>query len=280
MTTPTVGLLGARSPVGDAVVLALAGSATVVRFSREQRPPDDEGTWRVLGAPDPPETPVVISLMPVWAVPEHVSELEALGCRRLVALSSTSRFTKHGSSRPDDRALAERLRRGEEATAAWARDADVDLVVVRTTMIYGHDRDGNVAAMRRVLRRFRVVPVVGRGTGRRQPVHVLDVGGAVARLALRPLAGTGRAEYTLSGGEVLSYRAMVDRVRATVPGPTLVVRVPESVFRWAEKALPRSRAVHTAAGMADRMNTDMVFDHGPATTDLGFSPRGFDPGGS
>ncbi|GAA4749366.1 NAD-dependent epimerase/dehydratase family protein [Nocardioides endophyticus] len=274
----TVGVLGARSPVGDAVLDELAGSGRVLRFSREQREPDSRGEWRVLGDPGAGPIGTVISLMPIWALVDQLGWLAESGCRHLVALSSTSRFTKQESARSADRDLAERLRLGEDATVEWGRRAGVEVTLLRPTMIYGHERDGNVSTMRNVLRRFRVFPVVGAAAGRRQPVHVADVAWAAARLATAP-AGTLGSAYTISGAEVLTYREMVDRVRATVPGPTLVLRVPAALFRGAERVAPSSRTAHTAAGMADRMASDMTFEHREAHDDFGYSPRRFDPSG-
>jgi len=273
---PTVGLLGARSPVGDAVVDELSASAQVLRFSREQRAPDSRGSWLLLGSTSAAAVETAVSLMPIWALGEHHAWLETLGCRRLVALSSTSVFTKRESARPADRDLSDRLRQGEDATLEWGRRAGVDVTLLRPTMIYGHDRDGNVSSMRSILRRFRAFPIVGAARGGRQPVHVADVAWAAARVATLPSAGLATS-YTLSGAEVLTYRQLVDRVRATVPGPTAVVRVPSALFRTAERLAPGSRTVHTAAGMADRMATDMVFDHDAASADFGYAPRGFDP---
>jgi nucleoside-diphosphate-sugar epimerase len=272
-----IALLGARSPVGDAVVRELSASVQFLRFSRRAQESDGHGDWRVLGRDDVGTVETVISLMPVWALAEHHTQLEAMGCRRLVALSSTSRFTKQDSVRPADRELAERLRRGEDETVAWARRAGAEVVVLRPTMIYGHDGDGNVSTMRRVLRRFRMFPVVGTASGLRQPVHLADVAWAAACIATGTSGQAHAQAYTISGAEVLSYREMVDRVRATVAGPTIVLRVPPALFRLAERCAPWSRTAHTAAGMAERMSSDMVFDHRAAAEAFGYSPRPFDP---
>lgn len=272
-----VGVLGARSPVGDAVLEALPPGTAVVRFSRVHREPDRHGTWLLHGETPSAPLPVVISLMPVWAAADHLEQLEAVGCRRLVALSSTSRFTKQDSGRGVDRELSDRLRRGEDDVLRWGEEHGVQVVVLRPTMIYGHPRDGNVSTMRRLLQRFRVFPVVGRAAGLRQPVHVDDVGLATVRAALATSTDAGSRAYTLSGGEVLTYRQLVDRVRRTVPGPTTVLRVPASLFRLVERVAPGSRTARTAAGMADRMSTDMVFDHADAARDLDYAPRGFRP---
>ncbi len=53
--------------------------------------------------------PLWICVAPIWTLPEHFALLESHGVRRVVALSSTSRFTKDNSSDPDEQALAYRL---------------------------------------------------------------------------------------------------------------------------------------------------------------------------
>lgn len=150
------------------------------------------------------------------------------------------------------------------------------MTILRPTMIYGADGDRNVSSIRSILHRFRFFPVVGRAEGLRQPVHVADVA-AAALLAAAAESSALKPAYNLSGAEVLSYRDMVDRVRQTVPGPTFVLRVPGAMFRLAERIAPNSRSARVAAGMADRMATDMVFDHSAARDDFGFRPRPFDP---
>ncbi|MDE2354645.1 MAG: NAD(P)-dependent oxidoreductase, partial [Betaproteobacteria bacterium] len=77
-------------------------------------------------------------------------------------------------------------------------------------------------------------------------------------------------------GETLSYRHMVARVFQALGRPPRLVTLPG----WAVVAalqllrlLPRFR--HWTPAMVTRMNADLVFDHGPAARDLGFSPRPF-----
>jgi nucleoside-diphosphate-sugar epimerase len=274
-TTDRIGVLGGSSPLVPYLLEHLPGGGAVTLFSRT--PADTEPATRSYAdAPADLEVARAVSLMPVWELPAYFPWLAERGCRRLVVLSSTSRFTKTASARPHDRDLAARLAGGEEAAEAWAAEAGVALTILRPTMVYGGPADGNVSELTRVLRRFRVVPVVGSGSGLRQPVHMADVAATTASALL--LDRTERTAYDISGGEVLAYRALVDRIRGTVPGPTLVVRVPGLPFRLLERVLPRSRKVALAAGMVDRMGTDMVFDHGAARADLGHDPRRFTPG--
>lgn len=277
-TSPsTIGLLGARSPVGDEFIRLAPSSVRVLRFSRERRGDDEYGRWYTFDESRPEtEIPVVVSLIPIWVLSERTAWLQQAGCRHLVVLSSTSRFTKVASEREADREVASLLSQGEDDLVAWGREHDVAVTILRPTMIYGSERDGNVSSIRSALRRFRFFPVVGPARGLRQPVHAADVADAALRAAATSPDRLAPA-YNVSGAEVLTYRAMVDRVRRSVPGPTFVLRVPGFLFRVAERVAPGSRKVHTAAGMAARMSTDMVFDHSAASQDFGYSPRPFDP---
>ncbi|NPD04275.1 NAD-dependent epimerase/dehydratase family protein [Nocardioides sp. zg-1308] len=272
-----VAVLGGSSPLVPYLLehLPQDGSVTLVSRRLAAAPPT-AATTTYADAPADLDVARAVSLMPVWELPAYFDWLAERGCRRLVVLSSTSRFTKTASARAHDRDLAARLAGGEDAVEAWAADAGVALTILRPTMVYGGPADGNVSELTRVLRRFRVVPLVGSGSGLRQPVHMGDVAATAARALLADR--TPRTAYDISGGEVLAYRRLVDRIRGTVPGPTLVVRVPGWPFRLLERTLPRSRKASLAAGMVDRMGTDMVFDHSAAAADLGHQPRAFTPG--
>lgn len=273
-----IGILGGHSPLVPYLLPLLPDEGSAVRFSRERSRDELTRATTMTYADTPADlvVPSVVSLMPVWELTNYLQWLTDHGCRRLVALSSTSRFTKTDSPRAHDRELSRKLVGGEEAVEAWSRARGVQLTILRPTMVYGGPSDGNVSELRRLLVRFRAVPLVSAGAGLRQPVHMADV--ATATAAALALPHTPRTGYDVSGGEVLTYRALLDRIRTTVPGPTMVVRVPGLPFRLLERAFPRSRRLSLAAGMVERMGTDMVFDHSSARTDLGHDPRPFSPG--
>lgn len=275
--TAPVGVVGATSLVGRSLLerLSVAGTPALA-FTRGPLPPD-AGTvrWRSLAASPDADGPVPdwVVLAPVWTLETLFARLEAAGARRVVALSSTSRFTKTASSSPREREMAGSLARGEDALARWAEPRGVRWVVLRPTLIYGRNADGNVSAIARFVGRFGVFPVLGDARGLRQPVHCDDVADACLR-ALRA-DGPGRA-YEISGGEVLPYRAMVERVFDAMGRRPRIVRVPMGAFRAAialARVLPRFRGWTPA--MAERMNLDMAFPHDEATRDLGFAPRAF-----
>jgi len=279
----SVGVLGATSLVGACLLpLLTRAEYRVTAFSRRVSPRDATGAeWRQL-SPSPPARPSQgdveieqwVCVAPIWVLPEHFTMLEAYGARRVVALSSTSRFTKDDSSDPEEQAIALRLADAEARVQAWAENHGVEWIILRPTLIYGLGRDKNIAEIARFVWRFGFFPLFGKAIGLRQPLHAQDVAGA-GIAALGSPAVVNRA-YNLSGAETLPYRDMVARIFSALGQPVRLVPVPLFAFRFAVAILrlvPRYR--NWSSAMAERMNRDLVFDHGEATRDFGFEPRPF-----
>lgn len=278
-----VGVLGASSLVGRCLLPRLTQAGwQVSAFSRTAfKPPDDAVAWRPLSAavdapcPDPAlRLENWICLAPIWVLPDYFALLQRHRAQRVVALSSTSRFTKDDSSDRHEQALAQRLAQAEARVQAWAQSHGVQWVILRPTLVYGLGQDKNITEIARFSRRFGFFPLLGPGHGLRQPVHAVDVAGACAA-ALTATAAANRA-YNLSGGETLAYRDMVTRVFSALGRPVRLLPVPLWAFRLALALLrPLPRYRQWSAGMAERMSQDLVFDHAEARRDLAFKPQVF-----
>lgn len=285
MAEARVGVLGASSLVGGCVLPILrAAGWQVVAYTRQTQQRDELGvSWRVLpagvsGRPVPQDiaamTPYWICVAPIWVLPDYFSLIETSGARRVIALSSTSRFTKVGSGDTAESTLAAKLIDSEERVQAWAKSRGIDWVILRPTLIYGLGRDKNISEIARFIRRFGFFPLLGRAQGLRQPIHAKDVAAACVS-ALEASDSVNRA-YNISGGETLAYREMVERVFAALGRRPRLLTVPLWAFRLAVsmlRCLPRYR--QWSAAMAERMNRDLVFDHSDAERDLGFKPKAF-----
>lgn len=273
-----VGVLGATSLIGRCVIAELRqGGWHVTAFSRQAVLPDETGVkWQSLPrAGDRNERiPYWICTAPIWVLPEHFQMLDNCGARKVVALSSTSRFIKERSSDLGERKLAKRLADAESQVQRWAEQRSVEWSILRPTLVFGLARDKNIAELVRLIRRFGFFPLFGKAQGLRQPVHAEDVATACVS-ALQSSAATNRA-FNISGGETLTYREMVTRIFAALGRPPRFLNVPLWVVRFAValvRVVPRYRRWSPA--MAERMNSDLVFDHADAARALGFRPRGF-----
>lgn len=277
----TVLVLGARSQIGEYLLPALVrGGYRVLAATRGPFPAGSAGVEWVRvdqsGRVSPPSGPVwaVVNLAPIRLLPAMLQQFSAQGVSRLIAFSSTSVFTKVKSDDPRERELVRSLLESERVVAEHAAGTGLRWTILRPTLVYSWGRDRNVSEIARFVRRFRVFPLLGQGTGLRQPVHAQDLADACVA-ALETPASFGKA-YNLAGARRLSYRRMVEEIflfqGLTPRFVTLPAWLIQGCIRWA-RAIPRFR--NLSPELATRMQTDMCFDSDEARVDFGFDPRPF-----
>lgn len=288
MTLRTVIVSGASSQIGRMLLPRLAQAGfRVIALSRKGAPAWQEelasaASWFRADINDPqslrdlPAAEGLIHLAPLAILPDALEVFAALGVRRVIAFSSSSKFSKAKSPVAAERAFAARLQAAEEGVAAQCARHGMRWTIFRPTLIYGCGMDRNVALIRRIIRRLGFFPLLGAASGLRQPVHADDLAAACVAVFDNP-AAFGKA-YELSGGECLSYRAMVERIFASLHRKARFVRIPVALFGAALRLLafiPRYRDFNFA--MAQRMNEDLVYAHDAAARDFGYQPRKFVP---
>lgn len=263
----------------------IARGYSIVAFTRDLRQPAIDGVkWRRLERPgsnlqnssqnEDDNLPLWICVAPIWVLPEYFPLLESHAVKRIVALSSTSRFTKVNSTDPQEQKTAQRLKAAEEGLQVWADQHNVEWIILRPTMIYGLGRDKNVTEIARMIRRWGFFPLLGSGNGLRQPVHAEDV--AEACLDAVAMSQLRDCTFNLSGGESLPYREMISRIFVALNRRPRLLHIPRWGFRTVLlvlRLIPRFSNWNIA--MVDRMEQDIVFDHAEAMRDLGFQPRDF-----
>lgn len=276
-----VGLLGATSMLGECLQQQfLKNHWCISAFSRQQiMRSHAQVTWKKLDiAPTNESTHSKkeeifywVCAAPIWTLSEHFNLLLAYGIKRIIILSSTSRFTKHDSSDHAEQVVAQQLMDSENQVQAWAEAHQIEWIILRPTLIYGHGRDKNITEIARFIRRFGFFPLFGSAHGLRQPIHADDLSSACLT-ALSTLNLKNRS-YNLTGGETLTYRSMVQRVFTALKRSPRLLTVPLWAFKLALSILGRlPRYRHWTIAMAQRMNQDLVFDSSDAKRDLNFSP--------
>ncbi len=278
-----VGVLGATSLVGSCLLpQLLAAGYHADAFSRQPAIEHSVGVmWHQLSLEPidfdekPVNIPFWICALPIWVLPDYFPFLESLGVSRIIVLSSTSRFTKSGSSNLEECLVVKRLTEAEACIKKWAVANNIECIILRPTLIYGLGRDKNIGEIARIISRFGFFPLFGQAKGLRQPIHANDVARACVS-ALR-CHNIKHHEYNISGGEILNYREMVGRVFSALQKRPFFISVPLSLFKiivFFMRFIPRYR--HWTAAMAERMNDDLLFEHSDALRDLGFKPGLFE----
>jgi len=285
MKTPSrIGLIGGASPVGRQVIRQLRDQGiSVAALSRKPRKTDDAGVrWLDLGASDYGQRLAAlrgvetwISVGPIWVLPDYFDLLAEAGAKRIVVISSTSRFTKTASTSAYEEDVVQRLVKGEQDLIDWASLHAIDWTIVRPTLIYGRSTDRNLSEIVRIIRKFTLFPLFGKAAGLRQPIYVDDVAMACVQSAFASAAFN--KAYNISGAEVLSYEEMVRRIFLAMGRKPRILRINMVLFRaglWILQRIPRYK--NWNVDMVQRMNQDMVFDHDAASADFDFKPRKFE----
>ncbi|RDZ27171.1 NAD-dependent epimerase/dehydratase family protein [Lysobacter silvisoli] len=199
-----------------------------------------------------------------------------LPASRIVAFGSTSVDTKRGSSDPEERDVATRLREAEALLYAEAAERDAAVTVLRPTLVYGAGRDATLSRIAEMAQRWGRFVLPRNATGLRQPVHVDDLAAAAFACVSAPVSH-GRS-YALPGGETLSYRDMIARVLAVLEPPPKLIELPSPLFNLALLAAQAGgHATGLGVAAVRRMRNDLVFDDAPARADFGYAPRPFRP---
>ncbi|HEY1772215.1 MAG TPA: NAD-dependent epimerase/dehydratase family protein [Gammaproteobacteria bacterium] len=269
---------GGSSVVGDYLLprLSAAGHACTI-LSRTQR---DQAGWRRVDAAREQvwdaslqDITALIHLAPLTLLPRVLPGAPA-SLQHVIAIGTTSVYTKGDSRSVKDRELVQQQRAAEQVLTEFCASRGIVYTLFRPTLVYDGLRDKNIARITRLIQALGFFPVAAPGKGLRQPLHADDLAAAcVAALDAR-----GSQAYELGGGEVLSYRAMLERIFQALGRRPRILPLPVALYRAAiaaARVLPRYRNLTPA--VADRMNQDMVFDSSAAMQDFGLKPRRFTP---
>jgi hypothetical protein len=280
-TNPII-ILGGRSLVAPYLIQKLGASnlqADVISRSAMELPKGfrsvsldlmDAKDWQA------PEQATVISLLPLAVLSQILPRLAK--SRSIIALGSTSRFSKANSNDPAERAFAENLELAENILKPWCLKNGKVYTLLRPTLIYDGMRDQNISRIARIIRRSRAFPVAAPASGLRQPIHADDVAKALANAIGN--ANVYNKAMNIAGGEVLTYRRMVETVFHAMGLKPRLLMLPtgwlQRGFQLAAKiGLLREKAF--GFEVFKRMNEDLVYDNEEGLRLLDYAPRKFDP---
>lgn len=207
-------------------------------------------------------------------LPRALPHLFNPSLKRVVVFTSTSVLTKIDSEIAAERVHLQRLADAEQTIAAICSQNKIGWTILRPTLIYTEGRDTNITPLSKLIKKFGFMPIVGGGSGLRQPVHAQDL--ATAAISAASRASAINKIYSLPGGETLTYSEMIGRIFDGLAMPRRIVSVTPSLWRAAFKfAKPLFPNANAAMGI--RMMKDMTFDATPAKEDLAWNPRKFHP---
>ncbi len=197
--------------------------------------------------------------------------------KQIVCLSTTSIHTKADSASGFERQQIAGILQAEKQLNDLCAARGIGLRIFRPTLIYGCGMDENISRMAAFIRKFGFLSVAGRAAGLRQPIHVADLAGLMARAVQSELKG--QHAFNVAGGSTISYREMAASVFRALGKPVRLVSLPPALLGLVLAVAARLPGLEGLnAAMAWRQNVDLVFDDSEARRVFGFQPRSFVPG--
>lgn len=158
--------------------------------------------------------------------------------------------------------------RGEGEDAV--RVAFPGATILRPSVMFGPD-DAFLTTLVSLVRRLPMVPMFGEGSTRLQPVHVEDVAAAVT--IVLTASDPPEPTYELGGPEVLSYRALLERVMRHLERRRLLLPVPFPLWVGLAAACQLLPSPPLTEGQVALMRQDNAADPGlPGFGALGIHP--------
>lgn len=193
--------------------------------------------------------------------------------KKAVFVGSTSVFQKISSNDPHEQELVRKMRKAESEINA----SKLDTVIIRPTMLYGRDKDKNILILINFMNKFHFFPIIGKGSGRKQPVYVGDVADAIISVLFNEKIK--KEEYNIPGEEPILYTDMISEIRKNLNKPVFVFHIPLSMAKLGFRVFKKIKKSTTVnEEMVNRVNTDFVFDFKKAKNDFNFKPLPFNQG--
>lgn len=291
---------GASGFVGEEVVRQLHAAGHLIRIlARQPRSPRVQSTVSEYGAEIHPGNVLdadslrgglngceaVIHLVGIISETGRntFENVHALGTKNLVVAAreaGVKRFAQMSALGTRPHAVS-RYHQSKWAAEEIVRESGLDWTIFRPSIIYG-PKDHFVNLFARLARFSPVMPVIGRGQGKLQPVPVGDVASAFVKCLAEPRS-VGRT-FDLCGRDILTFREVLDEIlkvtgrkrwKAHLPVgfARMQVAVLEFIFlKLLGKAPPLNR------DQLLMLSEDNVGNPQPANNLFGLRPLGFREG--
>ncbi len=206
----------------------------------------------------------------------HKFLLASVQIQKAIVFSSSSVETKQQSGDPEEKRQILEMLQLEKKLQLAAQNMQLELLILRPTLIYGCGMDANISRLANWISRFGFIPVNGKAEGLRQPVHADDLAKfAISAMLRKDVLPT---VLTLAGGETLTYSDMVSKIFTALRKPDRLVHLPEWLFvLLVQTAGYLGLGGGINAEMVKRQSLDLVFDDRRARELLKYNPRPFAP---
>ncbi len=192
------------------------------------------------------------------------------GVRRIILVHTTGIYSKHKEA-------GENYINIDSYVEQRCKDNNIQLTILRPTMIYGNISDNNVVQFIKMVDKFPLMPVVNHAKYSLQPVHYMDLSEAYFRVLMNK--NTANHNYILSGGEPILLRDMLSEIGKCLGKKTHFINCPFFIAyagAWLLYFLTLKNKDYREK--VQRLCEPRAYSYNEAARDFGYAPRTFQVG--
>lgn len=207
----------------------------------------------------------VIHLVNIRSAPEIIKACKTTGVNRVVIVTTTGIFSKYQQ-------YSEEYKRLESMILGCG----LDYTIIRPTMIYGNHQDKNIHKLVKIVNKYPIVPVIGKGYGLMQPIYAKDLAKVIVGAYMNSVSI--KKAYNVAGREPIRLIEIMKLICEGLGKRRVLVNIPYPmalaagyIGEWINNELVNIERIQ-------RLGEDKVFSFDKASNDLGFAPIDFKQG--
>lgn len=216
----------------------------------------------------------VDEIFEIYNIRHSLNVLEAAiknDIRRIIFVHTTGIFSKYK--------MASNLYKSiEEEVIKSSKENNIDITILRPTMIYGDLCDLNISKFIKMMDKMRIYPMIAGGKAEIQPVNARDLGKAYYQVIMN-LEDTKNKFYDLSGEKPIKIKDMLKLILKYMNKKTLFITTP--MFIAVPAAYVLKFITFGKINIIEkvlRMNETRAFSHEDAVKDFGYTTMKFEEG--
>lgn len=182
--------------------------------------------------------------------------------KRIILVHTTGIYSKFKSA-------SEEYQRIEKNVGAIVEGKNIEVVILRPTLIYGSIHDNNMIVFIKMIDKLKYVPIVDNGSGLLQPVFAKDLGKAYYQVITNTSISAGN--YILSGDQPITMKALFQEIANTLNKKVVFISFSSRTSILLAKILKNfTFGKLNFIERVQRMTEDRSFSHEKASLDFGY----------
>lgn len=191
--------------------------------------------------------------------------------KRVILVHTTGIYSKYKEA-------GEEYRNIDAEVYKLAKENNIDLTILRPTMIYGTIGDRNICVFIKMVDKLPFLPMVNGGYYELQPVHCADLGNAFYDVLMKPEICNNK-DYILSGGAPIELREVFVQISKNLGVKKRFINCPYPIaYTGAWILYLLSFAKVDFREKVQRLCEPRTFSYEDAKRDFGYKPRTFQEG--